>query len=632
MDPYQSELARHVLEELPMGVWVAKAPSGQVIYSNRRFTEILGGPADAASEIHDAPATYGIFDRHGQAYPVEGLPFSRALREGKPVVVEDLVIHRADGARVPVRAFANPIHGESGAIDHVFIAFTDISQERLDEERRVQLEARLAFAIGRAQMIFGVLGPDGTILAAEGAPLRALGLEPSSVLGKHVLEIYPENPAGVALVKRALAGEPTRGTLDIGPFTFDLSIEPLRDASGKITSFTVLATDVTEQRALQARLVRDDRIRAMGTLAASVAHEVNNPLTYVLAHLERIRREVARATASELSAETARTTLKRIGDMLPPVEEGAERVRRVARDLLTFARSDDDKSVPVDVRSVVESVVQLVGKEILARARFVMTLGETPLVRANEVRLAQVITNLLVNAWQALDRADPTSHEVGLATSTSNDVVIIDVWDTGPGVPENAREAIFEPFVSSKQVGEGTGLGLFVSRNIVRALGGTIEVLDRAGGGALFRVKLPALGPNDKSRPPSSKKLVPSPRGQRLLIIDDDALVGGALRDALDHAGYAVDVVTDGRAALSLLETTSYALVYCDLMMSGMSGVKLAEVVFRTMPAMIERIVFMTGGAFTPEAIAFVEQHRQNVVIKPFDVEEETRRRLKRLL
>ena len=206
--------------------------------------------------------------------------------------------------------------------------------------------------------------------------------------------------------------------------------------------------------------------------------------------------------------------------------------------------------------------------------------------------------------------------------------MIVEVSDSGPGVPPGDRERIFDPFFTTKEIGQGTGLGLFVCRNIVRGLSGEIEVADRPGGGALFRVTLPAAAAAQASAPrPTTRS---RHNGERhIVVIEDDPMVGRALALQLRERGYRVTLVGDGRTGLTTLRSEPHVdLVFCDLMMTGMTGMELADAVAKEAPGTVNKLVFMTGGAFSPRAREFVTLHHQRTVDKPFDIVEETRRRL----
>ncbi|HSY41319.1 MAG TPA: ATP-binding protein, partial [Polyangia bacterium] len=310
---------------------------------------------------------------------------------------------------------------------------------------------------------------------------------------------------------------------------------------------------------------------------------------------------------------------------------GTARIASITRDLRTFSRPEDMSLSPVDLRGVVLSVLRLVGKEVEARARLVLDLQPTRPVMGNEARLVQVVLNLVVNAIQALPVDSTGTHEIRLGTRDEGAQVLLDVADSGPGVPLADRDRIFEPFFSTKEIGKGTGLGLFVCRNIVQGLSGDVEVLDRPMGGALFRVKLPAApaGPAARAEPSPVAKVVMA-AGRHIVLIEDDAMVARALSLQLRAAGYRVTAMADGKQGLELLRSRPEVdLVFCDLMMTGMTGMDLAEALAAEAPEVAAKMVFMTGGAFLPRAREFVALHLDRTVDKPFDIVRETQRRLR---
>jgi signal transduction histidine kinase len=405
----------------------------------------------------------------------------------------------------------------------------------------------------------------------------------------------------------------------------EMHLHPVRDEAGQILEVIGICNDVTTQRRFQANVIQNDRLMAMGTLAASVAHEINNPLTYILGNLARIEDEL-------LSLEHAAGTdaVASLSRMLMEVRAGARRVQQVAQDLRSFVRPEDETIAPVDLRAAVGVVLQLVRKELEAHAGLELRLQPVPRVRANEGRLVQIIINLLVNAWQALPDPDPRRHKITLSVFEEGGGVVLEVADTGPGVPRELRQRIFEPFFTTKEIGGGTGLGLFVCRNIVTSLGGEITVDDGRGGGACFRVRLPVAADAAAVAAPAP---VPEARragkrGGRVLIIDDDELVAATLVNSL-RGDYEVTAVHDAKDALDLLLSDARLdLVYCDLMMKGLTGVDLHERLQVEAPHRLPALVFMTGGAFTARAAGFVDEHAGAVVYKPFSIVEETARRM----
>jgi two-component system cell cycle sensor histidine kinase/response regulator CckA len=636
---YGRQTGERVLDELPVGIWVGRASTGEVLYTNAAFRTIVGAEARAGDNIAAVPAAYGLHDRAGNAYSVERLAFSRAAARGEPVVVDDLVIHRRDGSRAWLRAFANPVRDERGAVSHVVVALTDITAEVRAVVDRAEVEKHLSVAIHHAPVLFFVMNRDSVLTVADGALRPILEGGRGGMVGQSLLETYKDHPTVPGFIRRALAGETVTYSIEVRGLNLDVWLGAVRDAAGEIVGAIGVCTDVTEARRLQSRVIQDDRVRAMGTLAASVAHEINNPLTYIFGGLEEAQLELEELSnelralkaspGADASTAASRRRIDRVRDCLTPVLEGTKRIREVTRELATFSRPNDEVLTPVDVACVLRSVLKLVRKEIEARARLVEEIESGPLVLGNEARLVQVFVNLLMNAWQALPSPEPARHIIGVRTATEAGEAIIDIWDTGPGVAPQLRQQIFEPFVTTKDVGAGTGLGLFVCRNIITSFRGRITVHDAPGGGALFRVTLPLTRATDAptaARP--AGQAAPS-RRPRVLIIDDDPLVARALASRLVGELFEVRTALGGRQGLQIiLDDVGVDLAYCDVMMSDFTGIDLHDALTLRAPERLSKVVFMTGGAFTGKAQTFVEQRGERHVQKPFDILADTRRRL----
>ncbi len=626
---------RWTVDDLPVGVWVGRAPDGEVAYANRAFREILGMEAVADSRTNDVPATYHACDRAGNPYPIERLPISRVLATGQQALVEDMVIHRADGKQVPIRAKGNPVRDSEGRISHVIVAFIDITHEAMVEADRAAIEARLKQAVDHAPIAVWEVDRDGIITLSEGAGLRKLGVHSGELVGQSLPERFRGLPEAVTNMRRALAGESVWYISDMGAVVYESWLSPVRNEEGEVVGARGVSCDITELRHLQAVALQDDRVRAMGALAASVAHEINNPLTYVLNYLDAAEQELQHVCAlvAGLPGGGNRPALsaaaQRMDEILRPVRKGVERIATITRDLKAFSRPDETRLQPVDVGTVVQAVLNLMRKEIEARARLVLALQSTPPVLGNEPRLIQVVMNLLLNAVQSLAGADPGGDQIWVNLAPADGWAVLEVADSGSGVPEANRERVFEPFFTTKPAGQGTGLGLFVCRTIVQGLRGEISLHDRPGGGALFRVRLPMAGA--ARTPATASPATPRPErtGARVLIIDDDALVAESIANQIRGQGHEVVLKYDGVSALhAILCRDDLDLIYCDLMMPGMTGMDLAAALEERAPDRLARMVFMTGAAFTPAGAAFVAANPGRCVEKPFDAVEETRRRL----
>jgi PAS domain S-box-containing protein len=273
-----------------------------------------------------------------------------------------------------------------------------------------------------------------------------------------------------------------------------------RDETGKPVRTLGTVQDVTERKQVEVRLMLASRMASIGTLAAGMAHEINNPLAYVLLNLELVAEQIL-----EISRDAPSGRMRELGTLVAEAREGGERVRKIVGDLKTFSRVDDACSALLDVRRVLEVAATMANNEIRHRARLVKELGEVPLVEGDEARLGQVFINLLVNAAQAIPEGGADANEIRVATRTDGaGRAVVEVRDTGPGMSHEVQARIFDPFFTTKPIGVGTGLGLSICHGIVTALGGEITVQSELGKGAMFQVVLPAA---------RAVKLEATPRG-----------------------------------------------------------------------------------------------------------------------
>jgi signal transduction histidine kinase len=367
-----------------------------------------------------------------------------------------------------------------------------------------------------------------------------------------------------------------------------------------------------EQRKMQEQLLISDRMASVGTLAAGVAHEINNPLAALIANLEFSLEELS-------GADNPTAALEEMKAPLADAREAADRVRLIVRDLKVFSRSgDEERRGPIDVERVLESSLRMAWNEIRHRARVEKDYGGVPPASGNESRLGQVFLNLLVNAAQAMPDGRSHDHLIRVVTRHQQDRVLVEIHDDGSGIPADVLPHVFDPFFTTKPAGVGTGLGLAICHRIVTDLGGTIAVESKVGQGTVFRVTLPVARQKGDTSPslPAFAATV-GPRG-RILVIDDEPMINAILRRMLgrDHQ---VESATSVREALARLESETFDVILCDLMMPDMTGMDLHAALEQRDPALAERIVFMTGGAFTPAAREFLDRVPNGRLEKPFE-------------
>jgi PAS domain S-box-containing protein len=592
---------------------LSMAPPGpRVLYISDKGVEILGHPRETILERPAAefltPGEQKVRDLSGQRTPAT------------PRFV-DTVIERADGRQVPVEVSFAPIRldGQAG-----IIAFMRDVTARYEGKAALQRsERRFRQLIENAPDAVWI--NDGTRLRyANHGAARMLGYESVEAL----LAVDPRNivaPEDQRSMRERTqemfrTGEPLppreypSRRKDGGWVMTEVQSMPIEwEGAPAILGF---ARDVTSRKEMEARLAQSERLAALGTLLAGIAHEMNNPLSYALLGIEGALRAVERLTAPS-------NEMARLREMLESAHHGATRVAAVVGQIRASSRPEFDERGPVDVRRAIEAALRIAHNEIQHRARLVTELGAVPRVLGNEQRLEQVFLNLLVNAIQALPdgRAD-NEIRVTLRASAAGEVVV-EVSDNGPGIPDEIRSRVFDPFFTTKRIGMGLGLGLSVCHGIVTSHGGTIAVDSKVGRGSTFRVVLPA--PTDAvaaATPPRPKATngdaplnVP-----RVLVIDDEPALAAMIVRLLEEDCH-VDVAVKGRDALDLLvgSTTPYDVVLCDLMMPDMTGMDLFAEVARRCPGLEDRFVLMTGGAFTPRASEFLARVNNRRLEKPFD-------------
>jgi PAS domain S-box-containing protein len=468
-------------------------------------------------------------------------------------------------------------------------------------------------------------GLDGIILKANQRLAALLGVGGSAEIeGRRLTDLVTEEDRGrvdaelASLVEQGGHREITV-RFHHGEAAFDAEVSAARTSSaeGRPAGLVVIIRDVTERRKLQARLAQSDRMASVGMLAAGVAHEINNPLTYMLSNLESLGVDLAAVEAALPGDQERLELVQRTRDAL----DGAKRIREIVRSLKVFSRTGDERLEPVSINKVLESVLQMTQNEMKFRARLVTDLGKLPPVMANEGRLAQVFLNLLVNAAQAIREGDVENNAIHVRTWAEPGVVLAEVRDTGPGIPEEVRAKIFEPFFTTKPAGIGSGLGLAISRGIVEEAGGSISVESRPGEGARFVVRLPSAADDHPPAAPLGEqpRVAHTGRRGRVLVVDDEAGIRGALVRLL-RGEHDVIAAENGHAAESLLATDDrFDVILCDLIMPDVSGMDLHDRIVTTHPQLAGRMVFMSGGAFTPRATAFLGAVPNMRIEKPFD-------------
>jgi PAS domain S-box-containing protein len=363
-------------------------------------------------------------------------------------------------------------------------------------------------------------------------------------------------------------------------------------------ALTVIASgrDVTDRNRLRAKLLVSDRMASLGTLAAGIAHEINNPLAFVTGNLEVIEEAIDDPDAAIERAE--------LRAAIRDARDGAERVRKIVHGLRAFSRPDEDKRVALEVPAVLETAIRMVGNEIRHRAQLVREFGPVPAVTADDGQLTQVFINLLINAAHAIPAGRSDSHRITVRTRCdARGHAVIEVEDTGIGIAPDVALRVFDPFFTTKEIGEGTGLGLAICHGIISGLGGQISIESAPVRGTILRVVLPPSAGVAALASPTAPAEVRGRAGPRprVLLVDDEPMVVQTMARLLRRD---YDIATAACAKEAIEHVTGglwFAAIVSDVMMPNMTGIELLEELQRLAPAQAQRVILLSGGAFTAQ-------------------------------
>jgi signal transduction histidine kinase len=472
----------------------------------------------------------------------------------------------------------------------------------------VHRDGRIVFANPAAARLLAVPSAEELVDTEVGRWLPRLATGASAADGA----LHPDGPARLVGAQESLLlrqdGERRPGEVVTGALEW----------MGAPAVF-VLGRDLAERRALEGQLQRSDRLAALGTLAAGMAHEINNPLTFAILQLEALDGAI-----SSLPDEVAAP----LRDRLMEIADATGRISAIVHDLRLFVRGEWRAAGAVDPLPCIERALTIAGPELRHRATIIRRLEAVRRTRGHEGRLVQVIVNLLVNAARAFPSADATAHTVEIGCHQVDGAVVIEVADNGPGIPPEIRERVFDPLFTTRPGGEGSGLGLWICHTIVAGFGGTIELQSEPGHGTRVKVRLPlAEGDQPDASVPEHAPAAPgsaaapasgSTLPRRVMIVDDEAAIGRLMRETLSDLAM-VEVFGGPAAARARLEEDdAWDLLFVDVMMPEGSGVDLLAWIRERHPALVPKTRLMTGGVMGPDLTDWLEHRRDIVLQKPF--------------
>lgn len=518
--------------------------------------------------------------------------------------------YRKDGDRRLLSVTNTPIFQGTTVVGVLGIA-RDITADREREEALERSEARYEHLVETAPDAIFTLDGDGRFTSVNRSFERTIGRLRIELLGVRFSTILEGRQVewAEALFEATLSGRRQRSELryrdvDGSVRTGSIITAPVLE-DGRIAGVLGLVRDVTEEKQLSAQLLQREKLAAVGQLVSGVAHELNNPLAGIMAFAQLLE------ASSDVTADQR--------DSVETIHKEAKRAAKIVSNLLLFARQRDAERTSTDLNRVMLDTLEL--RRYVLRTQQVDVVTdldpELPLVWADSFQLQQVILNFLTNAEHAV-RAVEGERRITLATRRADTRVIASVADTGPGVAPEALDHIFNPFFTTKPVGEGTGLGLSISDGIVRQHGGQITVHSTPGHGAMFSIELPTTMPSTQDGAVIADDTLAGAAPRVLLIVDDEESIRRALSRYLEREGHTVDAVATGTDAFQLLRERRYDGILLDLRMPDQSGADVFATLLASDPEHAERVVFATGDVESDAAREFLRTAKRPYVSKPF--------------
>jgi PAS domain S-box-containing protein len=602
------------VEAAKVGTWTFDLRTGKTWYS-ARSKQMYGLSPDA--EMTTAAIRKSV---HPDDWEEVSRPYLTGFLEEEKVEIEYRVIC-PDGTTRWIYSLGAARRDEQGVaqmINGIHLDITDrkVAQQELEETRRqfelavkganlgswtIDVKTRETWYSARSRELYGVDGE----LHFDGRMLKNF--------------IYPED---WDMVLEAARLSYQTGTMALdhrvvwpsGDVRWVHSVGTLeRDSNGEAALIHGIHLDITDRKLAEQELARSrdalhqsEKLAALGSLLAGVSHELNNPLAAIVGQAEMLE-EDSEGTIFETRARK--------------ISAAAGRCARIVQTFLAMARQKDAQRGLVDLNEVVASSLEITEYGLRTAGIAVRaTLGTMlPKVLGDRDQLHQVVVNLIVNAQQAMEGGEAFEKILTLRTSVSQSgAVLLDVSDTGPGVPDKFRGRIFEPFFTTKPQGMGTGVGLSFSHGIAEAHGGTIT-LEPDRRGAHFRLSLPPASESDLvAVPVDAETGAAAGAGGTALIVEDEADVAETLRELLEREGYQVTVAADGGGALMAIDRGDYDLILSDLRMPGVSGPDLHARLAETRPHLVERMGFVTGDTLGSSMDEFLRNCGRPVLEKPF--------------
>jgi PAS domain S-box-containing protein len=593
-------------------VVAVKDTEGRFLFVNREWQRVFGMPQADVVGITEGDCLTGETARAFRANDL------LVLQRNAPMEFEETAPLR-DGLHTYI-SIKFPLHDANGVAYAVCGISTDITaRKQSDEALRVSEASYRSIFDAAEDAIFVHDGETGAFVDVNLKACATFGYSREEFLKIDVGTLGTGQPPytqqdAIALIASAYAGNEQHvewhGRSKDGSLRWH-EVFVKRVTIGGRDRILALARDITAKKESQEELARQrdalyqrEKLAALGSLLAGVAHELNNPLSVVVARSVLLEEQAGPAT--QAAATKIRTS--------------AERCARIVRTFLAMARQQRPERGPVAINEVIAAALDITGYAVRTSS-IEVTLDldkHVPLIHADADQLHQVLLNLIVNAQQSLqDQALPRRLRVSSRFDEPADMIRVSVEDNGPGIPLTLRARVFEPYFTTKPTGFGLGVGLAVSLGIVEAHGGTLTVDCPAEGGAVFRIGLP-VGLAYAAVPEAVPQPKASPTRRSILIVDDESEIRETLAEILSGARNRVVTAGSGREALERMATENYDVILTDVRMPDLDGRALYQQIEQRWPGRGERVAFVTGDTLASALREFVCESGRPVIEKPF--------------
>ena len=595
-----------MLARMPAGI--ALFHGGHIIYANASLSEIVGLPVSV------------LLQRPVGSLPVadDAELFRQTILEGTTSRTAIVRCGHSSGEVRTLRVSAIESINYQGAATRGLLAIDLTEETRAKDSLRHQEETLSAMSVAtpdviarvsREGLLLDIFGGEGRLDATAVLGLRGQSVARGPSLVPYFTQEHLESL--LAGIRRTL-DERRSLTIELGttiagqPTHYECNFSPILERDQVL----IVARDITLRRQQERALAVSERMASLGTLAAGLGHEINNPLTFILDNQRALAEQFDQIAAGgpiDLAAMRA---------LQCETLQGAERVRDIVRDLRGFSRVDGARADVLDLEAAIEEALRMVSHQIRHAATIVTEFGGVGNVRGDHGRVVQVFVNLFINAEQALRHGVQRDNRITVRTAREGSSVVATIEDNGRGIAAENVGRIFDPFFTTKPAGQGTGLGLAIVHRSMTEAGGSISVESEPGRGSTFKLIFAAT-PTTPTAATQRRAETPAPTSaRRVLVIDDMPAVARAVARAL--RGHEVVVCEGGEEAIALLgRDQTFDAVICDLNMPGRDGIDVYEFARVANPALAGRFLFMTGGVFTERSRSFLEASRSAVLEKP---------------